>query len=375
MSVREKSILPNTDNVTVTGNEILYTHQINRNIRKLLENDEKLNELFEKVNGSVTIREYIEYYSYSIDDLIWFYDDTINRLKILRCIRRNNTNKPFLKDGSYEGSGWKDENEEDDLESFGVDKMVERLINNKILTHENDSSYHKYGQLKNYKTDVDGILMKKDLSNRNLSRSINFYPSKNVELQQDNTIVNGYYRRYDNGLIEYDIVFRLGYRGVETIDGVDYDKIVCNDMTLDITEGGYNPETEKYFAAPVDNSIFAYQNTSQSNYSINDTTIERNRNDYVNVYGGIINFPVQFRDTRYMVFTSGTMAYDGDSSKATIEPCANSITFFDKRTDRISPLLIAYSNGSNFGSSGYYTKNGSLTSNRFQCKIIGFTHE
>jgi hypothetical protein len=361
--------------VSVSGNEILYTHQINRNIRKLLENDKKLNELFEKVNGSVAIHEYIEYYSYGIDDLIWFYDETTGKLKILRSLRRNNTNKPYFKDGTYEGSGWKDENEEEDLDSFGIDKMVERLVNNKVLSHESDTSFHKYGSLKNYEADVDAILMKNDLSNRNRGRSINFYPYRNYELESDNTIVNGYYRRYDNGLMEYDIIFRLGYRGVETIDGVDYDKIVCNDMDIDITEEDYNRDNDKYFGAnSQDYHIFAYQNGDSSNYSMNDTMTERNRNDYVNVYGGTIYFPVEFRDTRYMVFTNGMMSYDRNTSQMTIEPCANTMTFIDKRVDRISPMLIAFSNG-NYDSKGSNSKNGCLVSNRFHCKIIGFAHE
>lgn len=105
-----------------------------------------------------------------------------------------------------------------------------------------------------------------------------------------------------------------------------------------------------------------------------DTVVERNRNDYVNVYGGTIKFPLRFRDTRYMVFTSGMMAYDRDLSKESIEPCANSMTFIDRRRDQISPILMTFGNG-NFGTRGYNTKNGSLSSNRFHCKIIGFTNE
>lgn len=311
----------------------MYTHQINRNIKKLLENDEKLNELFEKVNGSVTIWDYIENYSYEVDDLIWYFDETTQKLKILRSLKRNNTNKPFFKDGSYEASGWKDENEEEDITSYGLDKLVQRLINSKVLAHEGSTEYHRYGSLKNYKNDVDSILMKKDLTNRNRSRSINFYPFENCGLASDNTIITGCYRKYDNGLIEYDIVFRLGYRGTEIVDEVEFNKIVCNDMEININDENYNEDNGKYFQSPNHMNIFSYKNTDTTNYSITDTTIERNRNDYVNVYGGTIKFPLQFKDTNYMVFTNNIMTYDKDMTKGKIEPCANSITFINKQKD------------------------------------------
>lgn len=258
MSSVSKSIVKNTDNVTVSGNEILYTHQINRNIRKLIENDEKLNELFEEVNGSITIHEYIENYSYEIDDLIWFFDETLEKLKILRCLRRGNTDKPYFKNGSYEGSGWKDENEDVDITELGIDKIVQRLVNSKVISHEVNTEQHKYGSLPNYKTDVDSILMLNDLSNRNRGRSQCFYPYKNYELESDNTIIAGFYRKYDNGLIEYDIVFRLGYRGTETIDGVEYDLVRCNDMNVNVNDQNYNTENDKYFYSTTDTDIFAY---------------------------------------------------------------------------------------------------------------------
>jgi hypothetical protein len=371
MSIISKSAIKNTDNVSVAGNEMLYTHQINRNIKKLVENDEKLNELFKKVNGSVTIREYIENYSYGTEDLVWFFDETISELKILRCIRQGNTDKPFFKDGSYEASGWKDENEQEELSSFGIDKFVQKKINGKLVSHEGDKEYHKYGSLKNFREDVDQILMSRDLSNRSSDRTTMLYPFRNRELSPDNTIINGHYRLYDNGLIEYDIVFRLGYRGTETIDGIDYDQIVCNDMTLDVNNDYFNSDNSKYFYATTDMDIFAYQNQSKNNYSMTDTTVERNRNDYVNVYGGTISFPVPFKDTNYMVFTNDVMAYDRNNSNSTIEPCANSITFLNKRNESISPMLITFSKD-NFSNTGYNSTHGNLSANRFHCKIIGF---
>lgn len=374
MSTVSRSVIKNTDNVTVSGNEILYTHQINRNIRKLIENDERLNELFERVNGSVTVREYIENYSYEVDDLIWFFDETIEKLKILRCLKSGNTDKPYFKNGSYEGSGWMDENEDADITSFGIDKLVQRLINGKLISHETNTDQHKYGSLKNYKTDVDAILMTNDLANRNRNRDTNFYPYRNQELNADNTIITGFYRKYDTGLIEYDIVFRLGYRGTEIVDGVEYDLIRCNDMETDAYGENYNAENDRYFYGEIDKSIFSYQNGNSKNYSITDTTIERNRNDYVNVYGGTITFPVRFKDTNYMVFTNDVLAYDRDMPKGKIEPCANSITFMNRHRDHISPMLVTFGR-QNFSNGGYNSTNGSLVANRFHCKIIGLTNE
>ena len=38
----------------------------------------------------------------------------------------------------------------------------------------------------------------------------------------------GYARRYENGILEYDIIFRLGFNGVQTIDGVERSVLKAN---------------------------------------------------------------------------------------------------------------------------------------------------
>ena len=50
-------------------------------------------------------------------------------------------------------------------------------------------------------------LLLADMSNIDEDRKNNFFPNKTVMLTADNTIKSGYYRQYDNGLIEYDIIY------------------------------------------------------------------------------------------------------------------------------------------------------------------------
>lgn len=373
MSKVKTSILPNTDNVDVSNHEILYTHQINRNINKLIENDKKLNELFKKAYGSVIINEYIEFKAYQIDDLIWFYDENLEKLKILRCIIRNNTTKPTFIDGSYEKSGWHDEYEKEELSSYGLDITIDKNINTRIVQHQNTTTYHKYGRLSKYKQDVDNVLMKTDLSNRNKRRELNFYPYQNYALESDETIITGFYRRYDNGLIEYDIIFKLGSDGTIDIDGETYNKIVCNNLYINPGDD-YEEINKKYFNEYDSASIFNYKNNRTNNYCIQGSNVHTNRNDYVNVYSATIKFPVSFRDTNYMIFVNDTASQVIDQNTSTIVAGSNSMTFVNKRKKEVTPLLITFAQN-NFSKVNYNSQNGCLISNRFSCKIIGMVDE
>ena len=66
---------------------------------------------------------------------------------------------------------------------------------------------------------------------------------KNVST--DDAIIDGSCRWYDNGLLEYDIVFRLGYMGYKEIDDeyhISADILSCNNLTF---VGSTN--NDKYF--------------------------------------------------------------------------------------------------------------------------------
>jgi hypothetical protein len=60
-------------------------------------------------------------------------------------------------------------------------------------------------------------------------------------LEPDNTIVNGYYRKWDCGLIEYDIIFKLGYTGNKVEhNGFYFDEVKCN--TVELSDSRYYME-------------------------------------------------------------------------------------------------------------------------------------
>jgi hypothetical protein len=80
---------------------------------------------------------------------------------------------------------------------------------------------------------ISDKLMKTDLSNRNLNRRNFQFPYVTgflPETTNDNVILNGHYRLYDCGLIEYDIVYRFGYVGREKVDGYEMDVLQCNNL-------------------------------------------------------------------------------------------------------------------------------------------------
>ena len=99
------------------------------------------------------------------------------------------------------------------------------------------------------------------MSNRDNSREHYMFPSETRFLQTDDSIIGGYARRYDNGLLEYDIIFRLSYGGRTEVDGVDSDVIKCNSVNIRNTStfGKDNVDytgNERYFQTVDDYGIF-----------------------------------------------------------------------------------------------------------------------
>lgn len=130
-------------------------------------------------------------------------------------------------------------------------------------------------------------------------------------------IIGGYCRKYDNGLLEYDIVFRLSYVGVAEVDedyGISATILNCNDLDLANAH-----DDEKYFYAVNDTKIFNSKNDDESKEEseIGDTR-QRARNDFVNVYHATIDFsaaannidtpnPKFMNADSYMIFSGDIM--------------------------------------------------------------------
>jgi len=79
--------------------------------------------------------------------------------------------------------------------------------------HENDTSMHPYGEVSMDESDPDYIskaLLRSDLANISHTRPTTYFPSYVAKLTSDNAIVHGYMRVYDNKILEYDVIFKMG---------------------------------------------------------------------------------------------------------------------------------------------------------------------
>lgn len=232
-----------------------------------------------------------------------------------------------------------------------------------------------YGDSKKAK-DIDNILAKRDMSNLSPSRENVFFPYETYTLQPatDDAITHGICRKYDNGLMEYDITFRLGYRGYQEVDadyGVSADVIGCNDLNFQSDHS-----MDRYFYSNSDMSIFqSTDEKSQYEAEIGET-LQVNRNDYVNTYAAQLNFAGAFNerrfvDSNYMVFSSDVLCQDRDFKYGSLNVSPNSMTFCAKKPGSVTALLVTYPNMSNFSKLGYNARNGGLMSNSFHCKLVG----
>lgn len=71
------------------------------------------------------------------------------------------------------------------------------------------------------------------MSNANRNREQFFFPYITGFLPakaDDKVILNGAYRYYDNGLLEYDIVYRFGYIGNVNVGGIGFEALTCNNV-------------------------------------------------------------------------------------------------------------------------------------------------
>lgn len=112
----------------------------------------------------------------------------------------------------------------DVLKDFGLEVKIKRFLAKKFNAHSSDTSVHPHGRISygglKASTDISRKLANTELSNLDPNREKNFFPYQTVYLKTTDTspIVTGVCRRYDNGLMEYELVFRLGYAGTKVVD-------------------------------------------------------------------------------------------------------------------------------------------------------------
>ena len=110
--------------------------------------------------------------------------------------------------------------------------------------------------------------------------------------------MKGYYRRYDCGLIEYDIIFKFGMSNgrEDTTKGeknvLSANNVVLNSFNTVLDAGAsstYADNSKYFFGQSAD--IFKIYNDSERNSSTVGPNLQKNRNDIVNTYFAEIKLP------------------------------------------------------------------------------------
>ena len=365
--------IPYTSNIAVAPNELYIHYTINRNLEKLLAND---NTLIEKLNkysiGDLGgIQPYRKDYVYDKGDIIVFVDKDGTKVKnvyLLESLVDNNDLEPeydtvngFVSD--FTKSNWKNLNEfysiyNSDDETINLSNFLEYAISSNFhLSHEIDEKYHRFGEIN--ENTIDEKLLKKDFSNVDDYRKRNFFSYETKKVEADN--FSGFYKKWGNGVLEYDLTYCLGENlKVEKTINADGSIVTTNYMNVNslipLSSDEFN--NDDYFMSEDDYLIFN-KNGSTTKYNINGIA-QTNTTGQVNTYHGTIIFPIPFVDTNYMIFTSGRTRNEIGQTQS-----PNTMTFTNRKKESITAVyVIPNYNGENI-------ENVLLRNNVFQCQIIG----
>ncbi len=365
-------IIKNVSNVDLGSNEIAVRYTLNRNLKKLFDNDVLLDEAYAEALGNMVISEYQKNRAYAFNDLVWFRDDK-GDLYILRCVMDDNSTYPKASGLSFIENGWKDENEKINILDLGLSDRILRFVKAEMKEHELNEDVHKFGRLTSNPGFNATKLMDRELTNISPDRDINFYPDEFNRLEPRGAIVSGCYRKTPRGkygVLEYDLVFRVGYTDKYNEDGFEILSAntvsFVNRSNLGKSDQNRN-DNNRYFYSNADYKIFQKESQLKKSYSIVGSTIQGNRNDYCNVYSGEIEFPEAFSDRNYMVFMSDTTCYSEDG---VLIPNSCHMVFTNKTMKSMTAMLVTYPTG-NFNVEGWNAQHGGIASNSFHCRIIG----
>ncbi len=396
-------IIPNTKNLDVASDEYATKYSAQRIFNRLLQNDKMLEKFYNAIFGQASIYQYQYGDPYKYNDIIWFVDSFEIDLHILRFNKDSiDSVEPGFQNlnrwdphGSVSLSrfGWYDLNPEIDiLKDFGLDKAITTYITRRFKQHTDDVSRHPFGRISwqdGSSQHIERKVARNDLANVDPKRESTFFPYHTFYLapKSDDAVLAGQCRWYDNGLLEYDLVFRLSYQGYKLVDEEyeEYADILSANM-LELTQS----DIDKHFISYNDGSIFSPKNLKTYQSEIGET-IQQNRNDIVNVYSAKINFAslvlknskgrqVQFRllnptsknpTPDYMIFSSDIMCQDRNLASGSLNPSQNSLCFCQKEQGSFCAFLVTYAPLANSGKAGFNAQNGGLQANSFHCKLVG----
>lgn len=299
-----------SNHIDVSPNEYVTKYSFNRNFQKLVENDINLSTEVQKHINYSTVNSYIDGKTYYKGECI-FYKTSSKSMNIyaLSCAANVTVNAPS---SIYDSAGnlivvnndkWKIIGICEELSSNPIDFVNEYVQNadKALLMHASDESLSAHPTKKFSAS--DSTLLFKSLENTHEDRKTFFYPNHLQTLQPDTTIINGYMRKWDCGLLEYDVIFRVGYFGDTTEDGVSIISANC-------LKPSRNTQNQFYFKNLEDYNIFNQQN---DDYVATNRVKQVNLNSSFDAYHGVIKFPQEFKDLNYMMFASDVKSVETEA--------------------------------------------------------------
>ena len=223
MIEESKISIPYDKDLTVAANELFLRVTINRNLEKLIDNDIYLKRLIDSYGSgnNFSIQAYKKDYEYLKGDVVIYpeYSEdgkSILDVYLLESLVDKNVSVPkyeivqdFVKD--FTKSNWKE------LNSFfstyhanngeNISSLTKHIVSSNFnLSHETDTTLHKFGAV-NENTITDKVL-RKDFSNIADARSAVFWSYETKKVSGNG--FSGYYKKWGNGVIEYDLTYNLG---------------------------------------------------------------------------------------------------------------------------------------------------------------------
>ena len=417
-------IIPYADNIAVSTNEFATRVSLNRNLLKLLKNDEALFEYSGGVErGLYRVLPYEYGKTYSKNDIVWFvdyyvvpknqaeYDAELNKLLeidvkkagtqeeinaltaeiekqkkelfdkyhvvslfLLRSLENGNGNEPKLDFVDmipvFDASGWKNVNPLGTIYYDYFEDFTAKVLSEKLHEmHEVISKYHKFGTLSSY-SEIDKKVLKVDFSNLNPDRSTVFFPYETKIVDSSKTIIEGTVRTWDCGLLEYDLTYKLG----DTVNEYSFyaadgsvnkaDNVDTNYLNLNPIIKPSDPnlvyDNSRYYLTESDADILAV--TGNKEVYINGIK-QYGMNGRINTYCGTITLPIAFIDTNYMIFGSGLASVEDPENEGVLEKNVNTLVYVNKAKKSFTAVLIVPTY------EGILPK--SLANNQFRCHIVG----
>ena len=337
--------------VDIAPNEYFTKYSFNRNFNKLISNDINLfnstvsdSDTNDPIGMLSSTQTYNKQKTYQNGECVFYkiqYDDT--KFYILSSCADGNTHKPMVRKNDKTGElyvinsdYWKilgipsTQGESKPKDKADV-QMNEDLTNFKVEHELNTTtlSAHPTGKL-GLKESTKTFLTLENITD---DRQNLFYPNVIQSFVADNTTYSGYMRKWDNGLLEYDVVFRLGYI---SSDAEGYALLSANNLVV--------PNANKNFMYFKDDKDYEIFNQGGENYVVTETTKQVNLNKQLNAYSGKISFIEPFKDLNYMVFTSGSKVIETEAYNMKTDP----IVEYDSRLDIQNRSIVGVQPDSRF---------------------------